>query len=105
MQTETYKGRKLKVRIGRKGEWGKAFVTVNGESWTLSGVAYTEEKALDYLRSVIDGVGDDVDGDRYAAHWYAPGSYVLCDEGLHPVALGGECRHSTCVRKRAAKEG
>jgi hypothetical protein len=30
MKTETYKGRKIKVRVGRKSEFGKVFVTVNG---------------------------------------------------------------------------
>jgi hypothetical protein len=53
-------------------------------------------------RAWIDVIDQDpiVDGDRWAAHWYAPGTYRLCEEGLHPVALEGECRHVTCVARR-----
>lgn len=102
MKTETYRGRKLKVRAGRKEYFGKMFVTVNGERWTTSG--RDEDKELDNLRNWIDMVDQDpvVDGDRWAAHWYAPGTYRLCETGIHPIALDGECRHFTCARKREA---
>lgn len=100
MKTETYRGRKLKVRAGRKGYWGKMFITVNGERWTTAG--HDEDKELDNLRRTIDSIGDEIDGDAWAAYWYAPGTYTICDEGLHPVALGGQCLHFTCIRKRGA---
>lgn len=102
MKTETYKGRKIKVRAGRKADWGKVFVTVNGVSWTENG--HDEDKALASQRAWVDFIDQDqvVDGDRWAAYWYAPGTYRLCDESIHPVALDGECRHSTCVKKRDA---
>lgn len=101
MKTETYKGRKLKVRVGRKNDFGKVFVTVNGERWTTSG--HDEDKELDNLRRWIDAVDEDpIDGNSWGAYWYAPGTYRLCDEEIHPVALDGECRHFTCVEKRAS---
>lgn len=102
MKTETYRGRKLKVRVGRKNDFGKVFVTVNGVTWTEAG--HDEDKALASQRGTIDLIDRDpvIDGDRWAAHWYAPGTYRLCETGIHPVALDGECRHFTCVRKREA---
>jgi hypothetical protein len=39
-----------------------------------------------------------VNGGRWSAHWYAPGTYTLCGEG-HPVALGGRCRHPYCQER------
>lgn len=102
MMNETYKGRKLKVRAGRKADFGKMFVTVNGVTWTEIG--HDEAKALASQRNWIDFIDQDpvVDGDRWAAHWYAPGTFKMCETGVHPVALDGECRHATCAAKRAA---
>jgi hypothetical protein len=97
--SDVYKGRNLRVRRVRGG-FGRLAVTVNGETWTTTGSDV--EKELDLLRSRIDFIDRDpaVDGDRWDACWYAPGTYRMCDEGLHPVALDGECRHFTCVEKR-----
>lgn len=105
MKTETYKGRKLKVRIGRGQDIGKLFITVNGHTWTSYG--HDEERALAQLCRNIDFIDQDpvVDGGRWSAYWYAPGTYKMCSEDLHPVALNGECRHFTCVRKREDKAG
>ena len=99
MIRETYKGRKLTARKGR--EYGTAVVTCGGEpvSWP---VTTDLAKALADVRAWIDFVDRDpsVDGDRWAAHWYAPGTYEMCPEGIHPQDIGGQCRHFTCVRAR-----
>lgn len=95
MVTETYRGRKIQARKGR--EWGTALVTVNGEpaSWPTT----TDlQAAADGVKSTIDFVDSEpfVNGERWAAYWYAPGTYELCDAGLHPRDVGGRCRHATC---------
>lgn len=101
MRTETYKGRKLKVRVGRKSDWGKTFASVNGTPVFLV-EKFDEEKALAELRRDVDTIDQvPVDGDRNPAYWYAPGTYILCVSG-HPVALGGECLHFTCREERSA---
>jgi hypothetical protein len=95
---ETYKGRVLLVTKGR--ERGTLVCTVNG--YTLDRPAGRDEgRAMASLRSWIDLVDRDevVDGGRWAAEMYAPGTYQLCPEG-HPVAIGGLCRHSYCTARR-----
>lgn len=80
------------------------FITLNGQKMTRN-LSFNEEQALAQLRREIDFVDNDpvVDGDRWSHYWYAPGTYKMCDENLHPVALDGECRHNTCVRKRETR--
>ena len=103
MLTETYKGRKLKVKKGR--EWGTLVGTVNGTPATWP-IGSDEAKCLADLRTWIDYIDrEPVNGERWGAHWYAPGTYTMCGEGIHPVALGGECRHPYCMRERASLVG
>ena len=98
MLTETYKGRKLQARKGS--DWGTLRVTVNGEL-VATPTGRDERAALDQLHRDIDWIDErPVDGNRWGAYWYAPGTYTMCDEDLHPVALGGKCEHFTCKRKR-----
>ena len=98
MITETYKGRKLKVKKGR--EWGTLIGTVNGTPATWP-TGRDEAAAMAAMRSQIDYIDrEPVNGERWGAEWYAPGTYTMCGEGIHPVALGGECQHFTCKRRR-----
>lgn len=95
MVTETYRGRKIQARKGR--EWGTALVTVNGErAWSCMTVDL--QTAADSVKAVIDLVDREpfVNGERWAAYWYAPGTYEMCDAGIHPRDVGGQCRHATC---------
>ena len=98
MTTETYKGRKLQVKQGR--EWGTLVCTVNGGE-PLNETGLDEQAAMGHLRAWIDMVDRDpvVDGGKWAAEMYAPGTYELCEEGPHPVAIGGRCRHSYCATR------
>ena len=96
MLGETYKGRRLRVKRGR--EWGVLDATVNGCS-AGSRTSCDEAAVMRDLRNWVDLIDQEpVNGDRWGAEWYAPGTYAMCGEGLHPVALGGECQHFTCVR-------
>lgn len=96
MIRETYRGRKLTVRKGR--EWGTALVTCNGEpvAWPVTSDLGA---ALAPIRAQIDAIDrEPVNGERWPACWYAPGTYELCPEGLHPQERGGQCQHFTCRR-------
>ena len=98
MITQTYKGRKLCVRKGR--EWRTVYATVNGAFAATAGDGGDQGKALGYLRTQIDFIDrEPVNGDRWGAEWYAPGTFTLCKNG-HPVAIDGECQHFTCIRAR-----
>ncbi len=99
MLSETYKGRKLRVRKGR--EWGTVDATVNGSYAAISGAGRGDQgKALAQLRAQIDFIDrEPVNGDRWGAEWYAPGMFTLCESG-HPVAINGECEHFTCKQDR-----
>jgi hypothetical protein len=97
MLTETYRGRRLRVRKGR--EWGTVDVTVNGIFAFVGGVGSDQSKAMQALRATVDFIDrEPVNGDRWGAEWYAPGTFTLCEVG-HPVAIDGECQHSTCIRR------
>jgi hypothetical protein len=99
MLSETYRGRKLKVKKGR--EWGTLVGTVNGTpvTWPMS---RDEAACLAQIKAQIDWIDQEpVNGARWGAEWYAPGTYTMCGEGIHPVALDGECRHPYCEAKRA----
>lgn len=98
MKTETYKGRKLKVVAGRGRDFGRTRAVINGaEQGTHLG---DEEAALKWLRGGVDHADEvGVASGRYGPHWYAPGTYELCDEG-HAKPLGGLCGHDWCVKQR-----
>lgn len=94
MITKDYKGRKIKVRKGR--EWGTAEATVNGVSVHAGPDGTDQEKCVRQIEATIDHIDrEPVNGDRWPAHWYAFGTYTLCESG-HPVALGSRCKHSWC---------
>lgn len=99
MKTETYKGRKLKVVKGRGRDFGYTRSFVNGaEQYPHQG---DEDGALCSLRGTIDHADEvGVSSGRYGPHWYAPGTYELCDNG-HARPLDGPCGHDYCVRQRA----
>ena len=95
MTTETYKGRRLRVR---KGQDGGLVGSVNGQPMpTRYGVPAA--KIIEQLHRDIDLVDQaPVDGGRWNAYWYAPGTYTLCEHD-HPVALGKRCRHPYCQQE------
>jgi hypothetical protein len=98
MITETYKGRKLRVKKGR--EWGTVDATVNGEYAPTASCGSDQAKGVQQLRDMIDWIDEKpVDGSRWGAEWYAPGTYTLCESG-HPVALDGQCQHPFCIKQR-----
>jgi len=102
MRTATHNGCKIKVRAGRGAAWGRVFATVNQESFPLV-EKFDEAKALEEIMRTLNHVhAAPVNGDRWPAHYYAPGSYELCDEGLHPREIGGQCTHSWCQQRAAA---
>ena len=93
MIQETYKGRKLKV-VRAKDGLGRVG-SINGQP--MPGSYQAEEAIAGQLRRDIDYVDrDPVDGDRWGAYMYAAGTYELCEKGLHPKAIGGQCRHKSC---------
>jgi hypothetical protein len=95
---ETYKGRRLVARTGQ--QHGRVDVTCNGElaHWQTG---RDLAAALVPVRAQIDAIdAEPVNGDKWGAHWYAPGTYEMCPEGIHPQAIGGQCQHFTCIRKR-----
>jgi hypothetical protein len=101
MIRETYRGRKLTARNGKGHDWGKALVTCNGESvaWPTT---LDLPAALASVKAQIDFIDrEPVNGERWQAHWYAPGTYEMCPEEIHPQVIGGPCQHFTCVRKAA----
>ena len=90
------------MRVKRGREWGTLDATVNGYT-AMSRTSRDEAAAMRDLRNQIDFIDrEPVNGDRWGGEWYAPGTYTMCSEGIHPVALGGECQHFTCVRRRQA---
>lgn len=100
MIRETYKGRKLKAVEGKGSEYGYTRVTI-GKSYTLKYMGKAE-KALASVRGTIDHADEVGAGSaRYAAEWYAPGTFELCDNG-HTREIGGLCRHSYCAERHLA---
>ena len=101
MLSETYQGRKLKVKKGR--EWGTLVGSVNGTPVTWP-TGRDETATLAQIKAQIDWIDQEpVNGERWGAEWYAPGTYAICERsGIHPVALGGECQHFTCKRERGS---
>lgn len=98
MKRETYKGRKLQTTKGT--EYGYSRAKINGVD--LGHHLGNEEAAMQWMKNTIDFIDrEDVNGGRWAAHWYVPGTYELC-ENDHPKTIGGECLHSYCVSLRPA---
>ena len=96
--TETYKGRRLKVVKDKAS--GGLVGSINGQPMPAE-YGVSEQKIIGQFHRDIDLVDRlPIDG-GYGAYMYAPGTYELCGEG-HPVAIGGECLHSYCAKKKAA---
>ena len=95
MIRETYKGRKLKVV--KDGGTGGLVGAINGQPMPAR-YGVPEQEVIEQLRRDIDFVDQDpvVDGGRWDAYMYAPGTYELCEQGLHPKAIGEQCRHKSC---------
>ncbi|MFJ9213055.1 hypothetical protein [Streptomyces sp. NPDC102264] len=92
MKVEMYKGRKLKTVKGKERGYVRHFI--NGVD--LGRHQGNEESALTYMRNTINVIDeDDINGDRWAPEWYAPGTFEECEAG-HAKKIGGECRHFTC---------
>lgn len=97
MIRETYKGRK--IQIGKGKEWGYVNVKLNGTS--LGDHPGTEAAALAWVTGWIDTIDSKpVDGDRWSAEWYAPGTFEICENG-HPRGVDQSCEHFYC-KERAA---
>jgi hypothetical protein len=94
MTRETYKGRKLKVV--KNGEAGGLVGLINGQPMPAR-YGVPEQEVIEQLRRDIDFVDQDpvVDGGRWDACMYAPGTYELCAND-HPRTPGGPCRHPYC---------
>lgn len=101
MITETYKGRRIRITKGTGAKWGYSRLVLNGTDDGFSMVL--PEALLQSTKDWIDFIDRDpvVDGGRWGAEWYAPGTFEMCSEGSHPQAVGGPCRHPYCVRKAA----
>jgi len=96
MKTKMFNGCKIRVRAGKGAESGRMIVTVNGESFPTV-EKFDEAKAVAEIeRDLADIHSEPIDGDRWPAHFYAPGTYELCDAGIHPREIGGQCKHATC---------
>jgi hypothetical protein len=100
MTRETYKGRKLKVvKSGDGGLIG----SVNGQA-EFARYGVTAQQVIEQFRRDIDLVDQDpVINGRWGAYMYAPGTYVLCENG-HPKTPGGTCRHDYCRAAAAGEE-
>lgn len=100
MKTATHNGCRIKVRMSRDKFGPRPVATVNGEPFPANGL--TEDELIDDIVSSLAYVhADPINGDRWPAHYYPPGTYELCDND-HPREIGGTCRHSYCVRLAAA---
>lgn len=98
MIRETYKGRALKVvKDGSGGLTG----SINGQPMPTR---YAPEQAIiEQFRRDIDLVDEaPVDGNRWGAYMYAPGTYEMCDNG-HPKVIGEPCRHGYCQQAATGK--
>ena len=79
---------------------GNLAVIVNGVNVGYNWTGTDQGKAMAQLRAQIDFIDrEPVNGNRWGATWYAPGTFTLCESG-HPVALGGQCEHFTCRREQ-----
>jgi hypothetical protein len=98
MIRETYRGHKLTVARGGTGGCGMVG-SINGQPMPAR-YGVPEQEVIAQLRRDIDFVDQDpvIDGGRWGAYMYAPGTYELCENG-HPRTSGGPCRHSYCQER------
>jgi hypothetical protein len=76
------------------------FATVNGSPFPVV-EKFDESEAIVEIKRTLDYVHSaPVDGDRWPASYYAPGTYELCDIGIHPRAIGEKCTHFGCSSGR-----
>jgi hypothetical protein len=66
MKRETYKGRKLIVKIGHGRDYGFRFTYVNGQ--LIGQTSQTPERALAQLRRDVDAA--DTRPEAYAEYWF-----------------------------------
>ncbi|MET0423627.1 MAG: hypothetical protein ABW046_07125 [Actinoplanes sp.] len=97
MITTTFNGCTIKVRTGKTtAAWGQMTALVNGKPFPVV-EKFNEAKAVTEIEQLLTRVhAEPVDGDRWPASYYTPGTFELCDEGIHPREIGGKCTHSTC---------
>jgi hypothetical protein len=94
MIRETYKGRRLKVVKNR--DTGGLAGSINGHLMPAR-YGVPEQEVIEQFHRDIDFVDQaPVDGGRWGAYMYAPGTYELCEKGLHPKAIGEPCLHKSC---------
>lgn len=92
----THNGCKVTVKAGRGRDWSHIFATVNGAPVPVA-EGQSIERALAEVTCLLDMVhAAPIDGDRWPPHYYAPGTYELCDSETHPREVGGVCTHSWC---------
>lgn len=92
MIQETYNGRKLKVVKGGEGGTGLTG-SINGQPMPAR-YGVPQREVIEDLRRDIDFVDQSpIDGGRWRPYMYAPGTYELCEEGLHPKVMGEPCLH------------
>lgn len=97
MIRETHKGRKIQISKGRS--WGYAAVKLNGVN--LGDHIGTEAAALAWVVGQIDSIDQEpVNGERWGAEWYAPGTFEVCENG-HPRGVEQPCEHFYCKRQAA----
>lgn len=95
MIRETYKARKLKVI--RNKVTGGLVGSINGQPMPAR-YGVSEQGVIEQFHRDIDYVDQaPVDGGRWGAYLYAPGTYELCERD-HPKEIGGPCRHPSCQR-------
>lgn len=95
MIRETYKGRRL--RVVRAG--GGLVGSINGQPMP-SRYGVPEQAIIEQFRRDIDLVDQmPIDGGRWGAYMYAPGTYELC-ENSHAKAPGERCCHGYCQAGR-----
>lgn len=103
MITETYLGRKIRIVKGQGRDFGYSRVRLNGVE--LGRWLGDENKVLSRIRGAINGVEavGGINGDKYGAEWYTPGTFETCENG-HPREIGGLCLHSYCIARRPVTE-
>jgi hypothetical protein len=104
VKTLTHNGCRITARIvrGKGPDWGSVRATVNGEPFPAV-TRPTEDQVIADIAAQLDRIhAEPIDGDSWPAHYYPPGTYVLCGNG-HPREANAYCRHSYCVREAAAR--
>lgn len=100
MIRETYKGRKLQVVKAGSGLVG----FINGQPMPAR-YGVPEREIIEQFHRDINYVNQlPIDGGRWGAYMYAPGTYELC-ENDHAKAPGEPCRHSYCQQAARRPDG